>query len=104
MKKFLFISLLLLLSAPLLSQKGWVYSESKNGKETRKECNELSVSADRVLFIVSGTQYQLFYLVSDSPKQVWADHATNKIVSRVVQADGTVVFWKHNKKAFYYKP
>lgn len=83
-----------------------MYNISKDGKKTHKECLSVQVKPEQVVFIVSGTTYQVFYKVgSDSAgSAIWADGANDKIVQRQVESDGTVVFWKTEKKAFYYKP
>ena len=107
-KKLILVLEFLLLSITLSSQTvGWVYSVSKDGKDTHKECQSFDITDDNVvIFVVSGTSYQTFYQVGSDPKgrSIWADGANNKIVTRVVQADGTVVFWKSDKKAYYYRP
>jgi hypothetical protein len=102
----LFTLLLIIAATTTWGQVGWVRSISKDGKATHKECKSLSVEATKVLFIVNGTTYQLFYLAGTDPdgKPIWADAANDKLVARVVQADGTIVFHKTEKKAFYYKP
>ena len=88
--------------------KPFVYTISKDGKVAHKECNSVAYSkeGDAVIFIVSGTAYQVFYKVGSAAngKDIWADGANDKIVTRQIEADGTVVFWKSEKKAFYYKP
>lgn len=102
----LFTLLLVIVATTTWGQVGWVYSVSKDGKATHKECISLSVEPTKVLFIVNGTTYQLFYSAGTGVdgKPLWADAANDKLVTRVVQADGTIVFHKTDKKAFYYKP
>ena len=106
MLKLLLILEFLLLSVTLSSQTGWVQSISKDGKATHKECIHLKVDAESVLFVVSGTSYQGFQKVGvDSEGQpIWIDSASGKIVHRVVQKDGLIVFHKSDKKAYYYRP
>ena len=107
MKSLLFSVVFLLLSGVINAQKDpYVYSISKDGKKTHKECISIQVKPEQVVFIVSGTAYQVFYKVGSSSdgSAIWADGANDKIVQRQVESDGTVVFWKTEKKAFYYKP
>jgi hypothetical protein len=75
-------------------------SESKDGKVTKKECIYTQVCADVVAFRVSQTSIQEFYRIEGS--NVWVDGATQKIVQRVEQQDGIVVFWKNERTAFAY--
>ena len=83
----------------------YVYTISKEGKKAHKECLSITDKGDQVIFIVSGTAYQVFYKVGTNSKgAIWADGANDKIVTRQVEADGTIVFWKTEKKAIYYKP
>lgn len=107
MKSLLFSLSFLFISGVISAQKDpYVYTISKDGKKNHKECLAITVRADQVTFVVTGTTYQIFYKVgSDSGgSDLWADGANNKIVTRQVEKDGTVVFWKSEKKAFYYKP
>lgn len=107
MKNVLFLVVFMLVSGVIYAQKDpYVYSISKDGKKTHKECLSIQVKDSQVVFIVSGTAYQVFYKVgSDSAgSAIWADGANDKIVTRQVESDGTVVFWKNDKKAFYYRP
>lgn len=107
MKNLLFLIAFLFISGLSYAQKDpYVYTISKDDKKTHKECLSIQVKDSQVVFIVSGTAYQVFYKVgSDSTgSAIWADGANDKIVTRHVEADGTVVFWKTEKKAFYYKP
>jgi hypothetical protein len=75
-------------------------SESKDGKVTKKECIYTQVCTDVVAFRVSQTSIQEFYRIDGS--NVWVDGATQKIVQRVEQQDGIVVFWKNERTAFAY--
>ena len=107
MKSLLFSIAFLFLSGVISAQKDpYVYTISKDGKKTHKECISIQVKPEQVVFIVSGTAYQVFYKVgTDSTgSAIWADGANDKIVTRQVEANGTVVFWKTEKKAFYYRP
>ena len=79
----------------------FMYSISKDGKETHKECLSVSVTDSDAIFIVTGTSYQAFKKLAD---KIWVDAANQKVIQRTVQANGTVVFWKTDKKAFYYSP
>jgi hypothetical protein len=97
---FLFVLVLLFIAVSLSAQTNpFVYSISKDGKETHKECLSVSVTDTDVIFIVTGTSYQAFRKLSD---KIWIDAANQKVIQRVVQTNGTVVFWKTDKKAFYY--
>jgi hypothetical protein len=100
---FSIIVICLTITVSAAAQKGWVYSESKAGKVTYKECEGVDVESDTVLFVVSKTSYQMFTLagVDKGNKQIWVDHATNKVITRTVK-DGKVIFWKTSKKAYYY--
>ena len=103
--KSLVAFLLLLFSFGLSAQTAFVYSINKEGKSVHKECQSVTVKLDQVLFIVNGTTYQIFQQIgTSSDGAIWVDSANNKVIQRVIQADGTVVFWKSEKKAFYYKP
>jgi len=105
--KNLFLSLVVLFAATNLpAQDGWVYSVSKDGKATHKECKAMKLELDMVVFWVSGDKYQVFDHIGNSAdgSPIWADRATGKVVQRQVEDDKTVVFWKSEKKAFYYKP
>lgn len=107
MKSLLFSLAFLFLSGVIFAQKDpYVYSISKDGKKTHKECLSIQVKPEQVVFIVSGTAYQVFYKVGadSSGSAIWADGANDKIVARNVEKDGTIVFWKSEKKAFYYRP
>lgn len=107
MKSLLFSVAFMLLSGVISAQKDpYVYTISKDGKKTHKECLSIQVKDSQVVFIVSGTAYQVFYKVGidGTGSAIWADGANNKIVQRQVEKDGTVVFWKSEKKAFYYRP
>jgi hypothetical protein len=103
MKRFVFV-FLLFMSVMGYGQKGWVYSVSKEGKETHKECLDVSVKDDMVVFVVSKTAYQVFRKIGQSRTgDIWIDDATSKVVDRVQQSDGVIVFWKSDKKGFYYR-
>lgn len=103
--KSLVVFLFLFFSFGLSAQTAFVYSINKEGKVTHKECQSVTVKLDHVIFIVNGTSYQIFQQVgTSSDGAIWMDTANNKVVQRNVQDDGTVVFWKSEKKAFYYKP
>jgi len=107
MKNVLFSICFLFISGVISAQKDpYVYTISKDGKKTHKECISIQVKPEQVVFIVSGTAYQVFYKVGtdSSGSAIWADGANDKIVTRQVEANGTVVFWKTEKKAFYYRP
>lgn len=107
MKSLLISLAFLFLSVASYAQKDpYVYSISKDGKKTHKECLSIQVKPEQVVFIVSGTAYQVFYKVGTdgTGSVIWADGANDKIVTRQVEKDGTVVFWKTEKKAFYYRP
>jgi hypothetical protein len=107
MKSLLISVVFILLSGVIYAQKDpYVYTISKDGKKSHKECLSIQVKVDQVVFIVSGTAYQVFYKVGtdSSGSAIWADGANDKIVTRQVEKDSTVVFWKTEKKAFYYRP
>ncbi len=107
MKSLLISVVFILLSGVICAQKDpYVYTISKDGKKAHKECLSIQVKVDQVVFIVSGTAYQVFYKVGtdSSGSAIWADGANDKIVTRQVEKDSTVVFWKTEKKAFYYRP
>lgn len=99
---FLFVLFLLFVAVSLSAQhQPFVYSVSKDGKETHKECLSVSVTDKDAIFIVTGTTYQAFRKLAEG---IWVDAANQKVVKRIIQKDGTVVFWKTDKKAFYYSP
>ena len=65
----------------------------------------MAISDTMVVFHVSGSTYEIFDLVGKNQKgqAIWMSRANGKIVTRQIQ-DGHIVFWKSDKKAFYYKP
>jgi hypothetical protein len=96
----LFLTLSLLVTNPCQTITSGAYkqSEDKAGKTTLKECVHVVVCEDGVEFRVSATSVQTFVRVSG---EVWMDYGSQKVVQRVEEADGTVVFWK-GKTAFFY--
>ena len=88
------------------AQDGWVYSISKDGKESHKECKAMKVEPMMVWFHVSGSTYEVFDLIGNDLDglPIWQSRATGKTAQREVRKDGSVVFWKTDNKAFYYKP
>ena len=74
-------------------------SEDKNGKKTRKECLFVIVCDDAVEFRVTNTSVKTFYQHTGT---VWIN-GSEKLVTRVVQPNGLIVF--HDGKAkFAYTP
>lgn len=106
MRNLFFILVVLFAATTISAQDGWVYTVSKDGKATHKECKAMKLELDMVVFWVSGDKYQVFDRIGtkDDGTPIWQDRATEKEVQRQVEADKTVIFWKSEKKAFYYKP
>ncbi len=104
--KSVFFFLLLFIGCTMSAQDGWMYTKSKEGKEAHKECVAMRVEANMVVFHVSGSTYEVFDLIGKdlNGQSLWQSRATGKTAHRVVQANGTIVFWKADNKAFYYKP
>lgn len=75
-------------------------TESKDGKITKKECQWVALCDGVVEFRVSATSVQTFKQIEGS--NVWVNTATQKIVLRIEQEDGLVVFWTNEKTAFVY--
>ena len=83
-----------------ITSRSFKQTESKDGKLTQKECICVVVCTDVVEFRVSHTSIQTFIRVSDN---VWMDYGSQKVVSRVEQEDGLIVFWKGKSAFCYYK-
>ena len=82
-----------------LHEGSFKQSEDKNGKTTRKECLWVTVCDDAVEFRVTNTSVKTFYLHTGT---VWIN-GSEKLVTRVVQPNGLIVF--HDGKAkFAYTP
>lgn len=73
-------------------------STDKNGKKTIKECLWVSVCDDLVEFRVTNTTVKSFQPVGG----VWVN-SSEKLVTRVVQPNGLIVF-HDGKAAFAYTP
>ena len=103
-KVLLQVLLCLTVSLSAAAQTGWVYTESKDGKVTHKECEGVYVAADTVVFVATKTSWQMFVCVgvSKEGRHIWVDHATGKVINRAMN-DGKIIFWKTNRKAFYYE-
>ncbi len=78
----------------------FVYSKTKTGKVSHKECEFLIVCDHAVEFRATATSVQTFYKITESK---W-ESMSGKVVTKQVDADGTIVFWTSETKAFYYKP
>lgn len=75
-------------------------TENKEGKITKKECQWVALCDGVVEFRVSPTSVQTFSQIQNT--DVWVNTATQKIVLRIEQEDGLVVFWTNEKTAFVY--
>jgi hypothetical protein len=101
MKKIL-LSLCMLTSLSVYSQKGWVYTENKAGAATYKQCQGVQVTDSTAVFVVSGTSYQSFRVVGTAKNggKLWVDDATGKFIHHVATNDGAI-WWKTSKKAYF---
>lgn len=82
-----------------LHEGSFKQSEDKKGKTTTKECLFVIVCDDAVEFRITNTSVKTFYLHTGT---VWIN-GSNKIIQRVVQTNGLIVF-HDGKAAFAYTP
>jgi hypothetical protein len=86
---------------PIVIENAHYQSTAKTGKVNTKGITAF-VWDDQITFSLSPTAV---FTVIRRPSGEWMQHGTDNLVIRVVETDGTVVFWagKDRNKAYYYK-
>ena len=75
-------------------------TEDESGRVTKKECLWVAICPDLIEFRVTATYVQSFHRISGD---VWVNSADQKVVQRVAQDNGLIVFWKDEKTAFVFE-